>query len=391
MEFYYHNPTELTFGEGTFARVGELSAPLGCRAMVVTGRSAMEKAGCLQRATDLLEGAGVAVTVFNEIPPNPTLDAVLEGAELARAERCEVMVGLGGGSAMDAAKAIAVAASHECDMREFLLPDENGQKRLPSEATLPVVAVTSTAGTSSELTPFAVINVPDTHAKPAMAGPNIFPRIAIEDPELTYTMPAQVTAATGVDVFCHAAEGYISTVATPLTDHTALKAMELVAEYLPKAVADGENISARRGMMLANTFAGYTLAQAGGNVMHALEHPMGGHYPDIAHGAGLAAVVVAWAEQMWDRAPQRFATVARIFGIQDPDDNSAAAKLSGVLKEFLGTVAMDLTLSDLGIAEDMLGTLADDALRYMIGGVRKTPGETTREDLMGLLQASYGG
>ena len=389
MEFRYHNPTRLTFGEGTFGQVGELTAPLGSRAMLVTGRSAMEKAGYLQKAKDLLEDAGMAVTVFNKIPPNPTLDAVMEGRELAQAEGCDVMVGLGGGSAMDAAKAIAVAASHDCDMREFLLPDENGEKRLPSEATLPVVAVTSTAGTSSELTPFAVISLTDTHEKPAMAGPNLFPRIAIQDPELTYTMPAHVTAATGVDVFCHAAEGYISTVATPLTDHTALKAIELVAECLPKAVADGDNIEARRGMMLANTFAGYTLSQAGGNVMHALEHPMGGHYPDIAHGAGLAAIIVAWGEQMWERAPERFATVARIFGVEDPDDRSAAAQVGGVLKEFLTAVGMEVTLSDLGIEQEMLGTLADDALRYMLGGVRKTPGETTREDLMGLLRASY--
>lgn len=389
MEFGYHNPTRLTFGEGTFGQVGELTAPLGCRAMLVTGRSAMEKAGYLQRATDLLESAGVAVTVFNKIPPNPTLDVVVEGGELAQAEGCEAMVGLGGGSAMDAAKAIAVAASHDCDMREFLVPDENGQKRLPSEATLPVIAVTSTAGTSSELTPFAVVNLIDTHEKPAMAGPNIFPRIAIEDPELTYSMPAQVTAATGVDVFCHAAEGYISNVATPLTDHTALKAIELVAEYLPKAVADGENTAARRGMMLGNTFAGCTLSQTGGNVMHSLEHPMGGRYPDIAHGAGLAAVLVAWGEQMWDRAPERFATVARIFGVEDPDDRSAAAKLGGVLREFLAEVGMEVTLADLGVEEEMLGTLADDALRYMTGGLRKTPGETTREDLMGLLRASY--
>jgi len=389
MEFSYHNPAKLIFGEGSVSRLGDFASSLGGHALLVTGRSAMAKAGYLQKATDLLRSAGLQVSPFSEIPPNPTLDVVVRGGEIARRAGCDMVVGLGGGSAMDGAKAIAVAATHDCPMTDFLLPDETRAKRQPGEATLPIILVTSTAGTSSELTPFAVISLPETCEKPAMASPHIYAKVAIEDPELTYTAPRHVTASTGVDVFCHAAEGFISTVCNPITDAMALRAMELVVAHLPQAVNDGHDREARRGMMLANTFAGYVLAQAGGNVMHALEHPMSGHHSDLAHGAGLAAVVVAWAELMWRRMTQKFAAVARTFGVSEPIDEEAAPQAAGALKLFLGKVGMDVRLRELGIERNMLDTLADDAMRYMNHAVAKTPGGASREDLMQILQASY--
>jgi alcohol dehydrogenase class IV len=142
-------------------------------------------------------------------------------------------------------------------------------------------------------------------------------------------------------------------------------------------------------MMLGNYFAGYVLSQAGGNIMHGLEHPMSGHYPDIAHGAGLSAVLVGWAEMMWERDSAKLAYVARGFGIQDPNDVSAASQAAEALRGLLETVGLNVRLRELGIAEDMLPTMADDSLRYMGGTVAKTPGGASREDLLALLKASY--
>lgn len=389
MTFVFHNPTRLEFGEGTFDTLGDLAAGIGTRALLVTGRSAMEKTGHLQSAVEKLQQAGAEVTVFNRIPPNPTVEVIEEGGRTAVEDGCDFVVGLGGGSAMDSAKAIAVAATHDCCLREFLVPDDSGAKRQPTGATLPIVAITSTAGTSSELTPFAVITVPDTREKSAMAGPPLYPRIAIQDPRLTWSMPARVTASTGMDVLCHALEGYVSTAASPVTDLMALRAVEHVARYLPVAVADGGDHEARRGMMLANCFAGYTLSQAGANLMHALEHPMSGRYPDLPHGEGLAAVLMGWAALMAQREQQRMAAVARALGVQEADDLLAATHAAEALHQFLQQVGMDVRLSQLGIEQQMLDTLADDALRYMHHALAKTPGEVTRENLVQILHGSY--
>ena len=239
------------------------------------------------------------------------------------------------------------------------------------------------------MTPFAVISVSETHEKTAIAGPAVYPREAIQDPELTYSAPPEVTAATGVDVLCHSVEGYISTVATPLVDAMAERAIGLVGRSLPAAVADGGNAEARRDMMLADCFAGYVLSQTGGNIMHALEHPMSGHHPDIAHGAGLASLIVGWARMMWERDTAKFAFIARALGVTEHDDTAAASLAPEALQSLLDTVGLSIGLRDLGIAEDMLTTLVDDALRYMGGAVGKTLGGASRADLHDLLRASY--
>lgn len=389
MEFTYYNDVHLTFGEGTFSQIGTLTRPWGEKAMLVTGRSAMEKTGYLQKAQDLLAEAGLDVVTFNEIPPNPDLTTVRRGADIAKEQECDVVIGLGGGSAMDSAKAIAVGASDDRPLTDFLIPDENGNKVKPPEATLPVIAVTSTAGTSSELTPYAVITVSESCEKTAMAGDNIYPKAAIEDPEITYSLPPEITAATGADVLSHALEAYISTDANPMSDHQALRAIELVSKHLPDAVETGDE-QARRGMMLANMFAGYSLAACGTTVMHGLEHPMSAHIPEIAHGAGLAALMPTWADMLWEEMPDRFAEIAKRLGMRVGDDTrDAARKVSEELKQFLGRINMDIPLRKLEISEDMLGQLADDAMRYMRHGIAKTPGDFGYDDLMTMLRRSW--
>ena len=222
-----------------------------------------------------------------------------------------------------------------------------------------------------------------------MGGPALYPHVAIADPQLTRSLPPRITASTGMDVMCHALEGYVSTVANPITDVLALHAIELVALHLPHAVADGGDEDARRGMMLANCLAGYVLSQNGTNLMHALEHPMSGRYPDLSHGEGLCAVLVGWSQLMAEREPGRLAAVARTLGVRNVDDASAAKRLSEAISELLGQVGMSIRLRELGVERHMLDTLADDALRYMRHALAKTPGEVTREQLMKILHASY--
>ena len=384
MNFEYFNPVRLVFGPGAFGRLGECVDDLGERALLVTGRAAAHKHGFVDRAMAMFADHGVEAMLYDAIPPNPTDAIIDEGGRLPSESGRDVIVGLGGGSAMDAAKAIAVAATHDGPICGFLMPDRDGSKRVPTDATLPIVCVTTTSGTSSELTPFAVVTVESSHEKNAIADSHMYARIGICDPELTYPLPPRITAATAVDVLCHAVEGYISTVAQPLTDRAVEEAIRLVGLYLQRAVEDGGDEEARYHMSLANVFAGVALSNCGATIMHALEHPVSAHYPEVSHGEGLAALLIAYAETYWQAMPQRFARVSVLLG--GPDDATGAAH---VLRRLLDGVDMNVKLSDLGVAEEMLERLADDASRYMGRALGKTPGATGREALIELLRASY--
>jgi alcohol dehydrogenase class IV len=391
MKFEFAAPGRLIFGEGTFNRLGEQAARLGRRAMLVTGRSALVNSGYVQQALDLLVAAGVSGVAFSEVPANPTVEIAEQGGNVARTEGCDVIIGLGGGSAMDCAKAIAVCATHDRPLRAFLEPGSDGLKATPGPQTLPIIAVTSTAGTSSELTPFAVITVSDTKEKSAMVGDPILPRVAIEDPELTYSAPPEVTAATGIDVLCHAVESIVSTAAQPLTTLLALEAVRLVGEWLPVAYSEGSHREARRQMMLANTYAGYALAHCGGSVMHALEHPVSGHYPHVAHGAGLAAFLLPWARLVAAKSPELVAPIAHALSptTHGLGTVEAAREAEVHIGQLLQAVNLRLRLRDVGVVAEDLEMLAGDAWRYMGKAVAKTPGELSCEELLELLEAAY--
>lgn len=389
MLFEFRAAARLVFGEGTFDQIGSRSAAFGQKALLVTGKSALIKSGHVERATALLAAAGVQTELFAQVSANPTAEIVDAGAAAARAAGCDLVIGLGGGSAMDAAKAIACCAGMGKVVRDFMIADADGNKLQPDASTLPVIAVTSTAGTSSELTPFAVITIPEIREKSAIRSDFILPQVAIEDPELTYSAPADVTAATGIDVLCHACEAYVSVKGTPVTDVMCQEAIRLVGKYLPLAVADGRNQEARRQMMLANTFAGYGLASCGATVMHAMEHPVSAHYPVVAHGAGLAAMLKPWARTLWPQRPEAFARITELLtGERLADIEEAAARAESALADLLEQVGLNVKLRDLGVSAADLETMAEDACRYMGGAVANTPGELGCGDVLELLQAA---
>lgn len=381
--FEYFNPVRMMFGEGTFGRLGECILRAERHALLVTGRGSARKLGYIDRAVEMLQAAGTEVTVFDQIPPNPTDEVVDQGGALAREVECDVVIGLGGGSAMDAAKGIAVAATHDFPVREFLVADSAGNKRVPTDSTLPIICVTTTAGTSSELTPFAVITTLEATQKNAIGDHHCYARVGICDPELTYAVPAEVTAATGVDILCHAVEGYVSTKAGPLTDHAAEQAIALVGQYLPRLMGDLGDREARHYMSLANVFAGIPLSNCGANIMHGLEHPVSAHLPEVAHGAGLASLLVAYAQTCHGIAPEKFTRISVLLG--GPDDPAATAE---AFEALLQKVGLDIGLSHLGVEAGLLDTLADDALRYMGGAISSTPGCPDKDCLLAILQAS---
>jgi alcohol dehydrogenase class IV len=385
--FEFHNPVRLVFGQGTFDQIGERAGEHGSHALLVTGRSSARDSGLLDRAVDSLEDAGVDVTVFDRIMPNPTDEIVIEGADVAQSEGVDVVVAVGGGSPMDAAKAIAVAATHDEPLWEFLRPED---RREATEATLPVICATTTSGTSSELTPFAVITATEQKMKVGIGSVNHYPKVAIVDPEATLTCPERVTANTGADVLAHSMEGYFSTEANAVTDLFAEKAIGIVGRWLPKAVENCQDIQAREWMSLANVYAGYVLSNCGASVMHALEHPISAHHPEVAHGAGLAVMFESYARHYWDRDPLKFGKIARLLGrgVQGAPPEQSAQYAADALQALLDSVGLNIGLEDLGVTREEIPTLVDDALHYMGGAVKKTPADLTRDDLIKLMEDS---
>ena len=379
----FYNPVHLILGEGAFSELGTHTARYGSHALIVTGREAMQRTGRLAQAQELLAAAGVQATVFTGVRPNPTDLGIREAAALCRERGCDVVIGLGGGSPMDTAKGAAVAATHDRDIDDFLLFGPDGKKATPGPQTLPLVCVTTTAGTSSQLTPYAIINAEVARVKTSMAGDAIFPRVAICDPELACSAPPRVTAATGIDVLCHSIEAAYSRGASPVTDLCVEKAVALVAEFLPRAVADGSDREARRAQTEADIFAGYGLSNCGGTIIHALEHPLSAHYPDLTHGEGLAALLPAYARLFSPQAPERFARLAALLGAEP-----VAEQFEPALRQLLGEVGLCLTLRDLGVQADRLDEIVADTLHYNRGTLDRMPVPVGEAEVRTMLEES---
>jgi alcohol dehydrogenase class IV len=357
--FDYFQPTEILFGRGRVAEVGEAVARFGKRCLVVTEANVDALAPVLQKVQESLEEAGVAVARFNGVIPNPTTDTITAGAEAANAHRADVVLGLGGGSSMDSAKAIAVEATHEGTSWDYLF-----YKEPPTEKTLPVIAVTTTSGTGSQVTQVAVVTHTETRDKSAIFDPVVFPKVAIVDPELMVTLPLHVTAATGFDVFCHAFESTVSVNTTPYAQVLAWEAIRWVLADLPAALEDGSNIDARSSLAWADTLAGLCIANAGVTLPHGIGMAIGGMYPHVAHGEALAVTYPAFTRFTWEAAAPQFATLGRLL-IRDADgapDEDVARQSCEELDGFLRKIGLWIGLEDKGVPEEELPELAKQSM-----------------------------
>lgn len=326
MRFEFATAGRILFGEGTLAEVAPAVAQFR-RALVVTGRAS-------ERATPLasvLAAAGVTPVVFR-IAGEPTLDAVREGVARGRENEADVVIGFGGGSAIDAGKAIAALLTNAGDVLDYL--EVIGEGRALARHPAPFIAVPTTAGTGSEVTRNAVLASPEHQVKASLRSPMMLPSLAVVDPELTYDLPAAVTAATGLDALTQLIEPYVSIRANPMTDALCLDGMRRASGALLRVCRDGKDRDARREMSLASLFGGLALANAGLGAVHGFAAPVGGMFP-APHGAVCAAllphVMAANIKALRARGPEsdpvaRFRIVARILtGTAEaaPEDGAA--------------------------------------------------------------------
>jgi alcohol dehydrogenase class IV len=282
-QFEFATAARIVFGAGRARELPTLVAGFGQRVLVVTGSN-------IQRIAPLLEMLRVeklSLTTFS-IPSEPTLDAVIKGAELARSSACEVVVGVGGGSVLDGAKAIAALATNHSPILKYL--EVIGESQPLTEAPLPIIAVPTTAGTGAEVTRNAVLHSPEHQVKVSLRSPLMLPRVALVDPELTFDLPPALTASTGMDALTQLIEPFVSKRANPMTDALCREGLSRVARSLRRAVENGRDSDARHDMALGSLFGGLALANAGLGAVHGFAGPIGGMFP-APHGAVCAALL----------------------------------------------------------------------------------------------------
>jgi len=360
MDFRFYSPTEIRFGPGRLAELGRTAKEYGNRALLVTGRGRGYRQA-LEATRDSLEQAGVEAIHYDQAIPNPTVNVVDKGAKIARDSRCKVVVAVGGGSAIDTGKGIAVAATHPGSVWDYMF----FQDQQPTEGTLPVVAVPTTSGTGSHTTLYAVITNSELKSKSAIANPNIFPRAAIVDPTLMLSMPRRLTACTGFDVFTHAFESYINVSATPMTDLLAMEAIRLIAENLLNAIENGAEVEARSGMAWADTLAGMCISNAGTTLPHAMGQPISGHFPQVSHGESLAVIYPAFLRYTCHAAPGKFIAVGKVFNpALSGDGEEAVMGAVEAMEGFIREIGMWLTLKDLGVTKGDLEPILADCMAF---------------------------
>src|SRR5687767_4920349 len=382
--FTYFQPTEIRFGRGRLDEVGEATTQFGKRCLIVTGSVFPAIDSVFDRVKSSLQMAGVEWAHFDGVIPNPTTDCVTEGAHTAKKFGADVILGVGGGSSMDTAKAIAVEATHPGTAWDYLF-----FKTQPTTHTLPIIAVSATSGTGSQVTQVAVITETKTKTKAAIYNSIIYPKVAIVDPDLMETLPPHITASTGFDAFCHAFESYLHPAASPYTDRMALEAIELVATYLPRVVVNGKDKAGRAALAWADTLAGLCIANAGVTLPHGIGMTIGGHCPQIMHGEALAVTYPEFTRFTYPYAIPRFAAMGRIFqsGLRNASDEEAAVCSCEALDAFLKKIDMWLSLKGLGATMEDVGAIADNS--RVLPDYKNNPRIASRDEIYEMLVKSY--
>lgn len=312
-------PRIMRIGGGAIQETGSVIADLGrLRALIITDPF-LARSGLVEVLTESLRREGLQVAVFSETVPDPTTDSLLRGLAAVRDHQADVLIGFGGGSAMDTAKALGLLAVHCGEMRDYKAPRRN------AGPALPVVAIPTTAGSGSEATQFTIITDSTSREKMLCAGPAFLPTAAIVDYELTLSMPARLTADTGVDALTHAVEAYVSKKSSPFSDTFALSAIRAIGQNLRRVYKDGGDKVAREAVMLAATQAGIAFSNSSVALVHGMSRPIGAHF-HIAHGLANAMLFPAVTQFSVQAAGRRYADCARALGVaSDRDEDGRAA------------------------------------------------------------------
>ena len=381
--FSFTGAKKIIFGNGSFAGLAEHLSELKVSRPLVVLDGNLAGTGFGERIAGLLDKAKIDFVLYDKAVPEPPIELADEGAKLAIRKRCDGVVGIGGGSAMDLAKAIAVLAANKGKAEDYL-----GLNRVPGPG-LPKIMVPTTAGTGSEVTFTAVFIRKKLKKKEGMNSPYLYPELALLDPELTLTLPPHATAATGIDALCHAIESYTSINASPMSEMMSLEAIGLISDNLRTAVHDGTNLEAREAMLLGSLYAGLGLANAGVTAVHSLSYPLGGKY-GISHGLANTIMLPRVMAFNLPGAREKFVDIAEIMGeiVDDLPLREAAYLAVEAVEALIEDCGVFTTLEELEIPEADFPELAKVAMT-VARPLANNPCKMTPEEMVEIYQECY--
>lgn len=351
MNYNQYIPTHILFGAGQLNNLHTQTMP-GKKALIIISNGKSTRAnGYLARTEEQLHQVGVETEVFDGVAPNPTVANSEAGAEAARKFSADFLVALGGGSVMDCSKAIALLATNNGELWDYV-PIGTGKGQPISNKPLPIIAITTTAGTGSETDGCGVITKEATNEKAFIMHPALFPYLAVVDAELMLSVPPLFTAFQGFDALFHSVEGFIAASANLASDMNAREAIRNIAEYLPRAVKDGSDLEARTRIAFANTLSGAVMTLTLLTSEHGLEHALSAYHPNLPHGAGLIMISKAYFSYFVNRhaCDDRFVELARLLGM--PEANNSEDFITALVRLQEACGVADLKMSDYGIMFD---------------------------------------
>ena len=383
--FVFNNPVKVLFGPGQVKNLHAESLP-GKKALIATsGGSSTKKYGYLETVEKELDATGVEHVLFDEIRPNPTDKNVMDGAKKMKDNGCDFIVALGGGSVMDCSKCIALMATNPGDIWDYSLSAQGGKKNAEVDA-LPIVCITTSAGTASEVDLAAVISKDESKEKTGIFFPSMMPTLSVVDSDLMMSVPPKFTAYQGMDAFFHASETVVNTKHHPMAEMFALKTIELVAKYLPRAVADGSDKEAREMMAYANTFAGYYMMCTSA---HTMEHTMGSFHEDLVHGAGLIMIAHAYYDFFAERkaGEENMIKMAKAMGASDA--TSGKDFIAALDKLIADVGCADLKMSEAGITKEELKAYPAKVHEVLGGDITADPLPLSDADYLEIFEKAY--
>jgi len=381
--FSFTGARKLVFGNGSFQQLPEQIRELQAKRPLIVLDKQLAATGMKEQVVELLKKSGMEGQIFDKVDPEPKISMADDGAKLALKAKCDIVVGIGGGSAMDVAKAIAVLATNKGKAVDYL-----GLNKVPGPG-LPKIMVPTTAGTGSEVTFTSVFVRPDLKKKEGMNSPFLYPDLALLDPLLTVSLPPGPTASTGIDALCHAIESYTSINASPLSELISLEAIALIAENLRTAVHDGSNIAAREKMLLASLYAGLGLANAGVTAVHSLSYPLGGKY-GIPHGLANTVLLPHVMSYNISGAQEKFVDIAEAMGemVDGLPLREAAYLAVEAVNALVEDCGIQTNLEDLGISEDDFEEMAKIAMT-VARPLANNPRQMTLEDAVAIYEDAF--
>ena len=388
INFNFNNSTNLYFGRGMLNQLSELAMP-GKKAAVLTSNGKSAKVnGTLDRTLEQLRIANVETVVFDKIMENPVREIIMEGAAFAKENACDFIVALGGGAVLDSSVAISAMATNDGDLWDYVVGGTG--KALPlKHAGLPIVTITTTAGTGSEINCWGVISNLETKEKIGFGNPILTPVMALVDPELMVTIPPKYTAYQGFDALFHNTEVMMSKGINILSETIALSAIENIAKYLPRAVKNGRDIEAREHIAYGSTMAGMTMQLTSTTAQHSMEHAMSAYHHNLPHGAGLIMISKAFAEYFIEQhaCDDQFIKMAKAMGIKAADKPEDFITALVALQKACDL--SELKMSDYGIEKSECMTIAINSRETMGGLFLANPCELNDEACAGIFEKSY--